>query len=139
MSLSVWSDASLVTVERCDVKHVAVCANSDRFHLTISGQRSRMRGAARAKDLKRQYIIIIGCYIHDKYGESEKFRLRQTNLPTASTVVLPADDSERSFAGNARVAGFIRHPIWRICREARAPLTPLGPVISHHSVLLQGK
>lgn len=54
--ISVWSDASLVTVEGCDMKHVAVCANSDRFHLTISGQRSRMRGAARAKDLKRQYI-----------------------------------------------------------------------------------
>lgn len=49
------SHARLVTVEGRDVKHVAVCANPDRFHLTISGQRSRMRGAARAKDLKGQY------------------------------------------------------------------------------------
>lgn len=53
-AFSAWSDACLVTVEGCDVKHVAVCANSDRFHLTISGQRSGMRGAARAKDLKRE-------------------------------------------------------------------------------------
>lgn len=56
VGISVRSDASLVTVEGCDVKHVAMCANSDRFHLTVSGQRSRMRGAARAKDLKRQNI-----------------------------------------------------------------------------------
>lgn len=47
-----WSDAGLVAVEGRDVKHVAVCANPDGFHLTISGQRSRMGGAARAKDLK---------------------------------------------------------------------------------------
>lgn len=37
---SVWSDASLVGIEGRDVKHVAVCANSDGFHLTVSGQRS---------------------------------------------------------------------------------------------------
>lgn len=46
------SDASLVAVEGRDMKHVAVCANPDRFHLTVSGQGSRMGGAARAKDLK---------------------------------------------------------------------------------------
>lgn len=47
-----WSDARLVAVEGRNVKHVAMCANPDGFHLTISGQRGRMGGAARAKDLK---------------------------------------------------------------------------------------
>lgn len=47
-----WSDAGLVAVEGRDVKHVAMCANPDGFHLTVSGQRGRMGGAARAKDLK---------------------------------------------------------------------------------------
>lgn len=46
------SDAGLVAVEGCDVKHVAVCANPDGLHLTVSGQRSRMGGAAGAKNLK---------------------------------------------------------------------------------------
>lgn len=58
----------------------------------------------------------------------------QTHLPTASAVVLPAYDGERSFAGDARVAGFIRHPIWRIYREPTTQLTPPGPVIRQHSV-----
>lgn len=53
--ISARSDACLVAVEGCDVKHVAVRANPDRLHLTISGQRSRMRGAARAEDLKREH------------------------------------------------------------------------------------
>lgn len=67
------------------MKHVAVCANPDRLNLAISGQRSRMRGAARAEDLS-----------------------------TASTVMFSADNSEGSFAGNAGVAGFIRHPVWGV-------------------------
>lgn len=46
------SDASFVTVEGRDMKHVAVCANPDGLHLAIPGQRSRMGGAARAEDLK---------------------------------------------------------------------------------------
>lgn len=79
------SDAGLVAVEGCDVKHVAVCANPDGLHLTIPGQRSRMGGAAWAEDLS-----------------------------TASTVVLPANDGEGSFAGNAAVTGFIRDPVWRV-------------------------
>ena len=46
------SDAGLVAVEGCDMKHVAVCAHPDGLHLAVSGQRSRMGGAARAEDLK---------------------------------------------------------------------------------------
>lgn len=79
------SDAGLVAVEGRDVEHVAVCADSDGLHLAITGQRCRMGGAARAED-----------------------------LATTSTVMLSADDSEGSFAGNAGVAGFIGHPVWRI-------------------------
>ena len=38
-------------------------------------------------------------------------------LSTASTVMFPADDSEWSLAGNAGVAGFIRHPVRGIYTE----------------------
>lgn len=82
-------DAGLVAVEGRDMKHVAVCADPDGFHLAVPGQRSRMGGAARAKDLS-----------------------------TASTVMLPADDSEGSFAGNAGVAGFIGDPVWWVFKLA---------------------
>lgn len=93
-SLMVWgSDAGLVTVEGCDVEHVAVCANPDRLHLSVSGQGSRVGGAARAK-----------------------------NLATASTVMLSADDSEGSLAGNADATGFIRHPVGRVFELALAGL-----------------
>lgn len=36
---ALWSDTSPVAVERRYVEHVAVSANSHRFHLTISRQR----------------------------------------------------------------------------------------------------
>lgn len=63
-SLMVWgSDAGLVTVEGCDVEHVAVCANPDRLHLSVSGQGSRVGGAARAKNLK----------CHNKHKESSSW------------------------------------------------------------------
>lgn len=88
------SDARLVTVEGRDMEHVAVCADPDRLHLTVSRQRSRMGRAARAEDLS-----------------------------TASTVMFPADNSERSLAGNAGVAGFIRDPVRRVFELA---LTGLG-------------
>lgn len=70
--LLVGSDASLVAVEGRDMKHVAVCADPDGFHLTISGQRSRMGGAARAKDLKRHSIILAA--IHIKQTDNARVR-----------------------------------------------------------------
>lgn len=85
LSVVIESDAGLVAVEWCDVKHVAVRADSHRLHLAIPGQRSRMGGAARAE-----------------------------NLSTASTVMLSADDGEWSLAGNAGVTSFIRDPVWRV-------------------------
>ncbi len=36
---ALWSDTSPVAVERRYVEHVAVSANSHRFHLTVSRQR----------------------------------------------------------------------------------------------------
>lgn len=86
---SLGLDASLVAVEGRDMKHVAVRANPDRLHLAIPGQRSRVGRAARAEDLS-----------------------------TASTVMLPPDDGERSLASNAGVAGFIGDPVWRVFEVA---------------------
>lgn len=61
-------------------------------------------------------------------------------LSTASTVMLPTDDSERSLAGNAGVAGFIRHPVWRVCTEpTRNALTQSRPVTSHQYICCRGK
>lgn len=40
-------------------------------------------------------------------------------LSAASTVMFPADNSERSLAGNAGVAGFIRDPVRRVCTEPK--------------------
>lgn len=94
LSQMVWgSDAGFVTVEGRDMKHVAVCANPDRLHLSVPGQRSRVGGAARAK-----------------------------NLATASTVMLSPDDSEGSLAGDADATGFIRHPVGRLFELALAGL-----------------
>lgn len=59
------SDARLVTVEGRDMEHVAVCADPDRLHLTVSRQRSRMGRAARAEDLKRHIMQCITYHPHD--------------------------------------------------------------------------
>lgn len=37
---SLGLDTGLVAVERCDMEHVAVCANPDGLHLAVPGQRS---------------------------------------------------------------------------------------------------
>ncbi len=47
-----WSDTSPVAVERCYVEHVAVSANSHRFHLTVSRQRGWVWWAAGTEDLQ---------------------------------------------------------------------------------------
>lgn len=57
------SYASFVAVEGCDMKHVAVCAHSDGLHLAISRQWSRVGGAARAEDLKRQSMKCVICTV----------------------------------------------------------------------------
>lgn len=83
-----------------------------------------MRGAARAEDLKGEqrrsaaadttHTDKLSAATGDTVVENLDSWLRHTNLPAASTVVLPADDGERSFAGYAGVAGLIGHPVWRI-------------------------
>lgn len=140
---SVRSDASLVGVEGRDVKHVAVCANSDGFHLTVSGQRSWMRGAARAKDLKQQSIYIIRYHIYYKYGQSairsfDYWLIRLISQNTPSHSFYSGASCEWQWKELCRQ--------YKSCRLHRAPnledlqwanntqLTPLGPVISHHSV-----
>lgn len=114
------SNSCLVAVEGCDMKHVTVGANSDRLYLAISRQWSRMRRAARAEDLKWQI----------NYWSSRTKNLKCIHcaplqkiimeyLSTAPTVMLPADDSEGSLAGDAGVACIIRDPVWRVWTEPR--------------------
>lgn len=52
------SNAGLVTVEGRDVKHVAVCANPDGLHLSVTGQRGRVGGAAGTKNLKQAKRVV---------------------------------------------------------------------------------
>lgn len=107
------SNAGFVTVEGRDVKHVAVCANPDGLHLSVSGQGSRVGGAARAKNLKghKKHKRVVKL---DKEQKLRQVERRRSYLAAASAVMLSADDGEGSLAGDADAAGFIRHPVRRV-------------------------
>lgn len=69
-----------------------------------------------------QYILVTipmmtVCNVRAISLKSKFCLLGLSYLSTASAVMLSADDSERSLAGNAGVAGFIRYPVWWICTE----------------------
>lgn len=57
--------------------------------------------------------------LHTKLGILPPELRQSSYLSTASTVMLPADDSEGSLTGNAGITGFIGHPVWRVYRAIR--------------------
>lgn len=81
----VWSDTRPVAVERRYVEHVAVSADSHRFHLTVSRQWGWVWWATGTEDLS-----------------------------TAPAVMFPSDDCKWSFTCNAGIAGLIWYPFRRV-------------------------
>lgn len=115
------SDAGLVAVEGCDVKHVAVCANPDWLHLTVSGQRSRMGGAAGAKNLKcNVWVIKQRMMVHNTWIISLiKYTWNCKFCPLDSSLIIPC----HSFDSDAFCGWQWKEP-YRQCRNCRLHQAP---------------
>lgn len=73
--------------------------------MSSGSRRSERRGGIRNGN-KLRSTLAVGALV-----------MGNSNLSTAPTVVLPANDGEGSLAGDAGAAGVVRDPVWRVCSE----------------------